>query len=295
VPGGDSPGQGRGWLSENDGGLVLSLNTFADKTKGIVFGGFDGDTKLARTGEVGTNFAPALAGASFAGFRYPAMNDALESAFFATMKVGLGGVTKADAGGIFAGTADFNGSLAPYELIAQIGKPAGTTGTTFSSLGDPVLSQDGGLAFTAKLKPTKTVKGTATIWWQPSGAPLQLLAQSGAATVGDIAGAEWKSFTNLAIAAGGRGPIFAATLAPNKGGVTAATASGVWATDFEDNVRLLFRTGDTVNGKTLKSFTLLKATVGNTGVTRSINDAAQVVWLATFTDKGTAIITTEVP
>ncbi len=295
VPSSGSAGQGRGWLSENNGGLVLSLNTFGDKTKGILFGGFGGDTKLARTGDVGTNFAPALAGASFAGFRYPAMNDALESAFFATLKVGLGGVTKADAGGIFAGSADFNGSLAPYELIAQIGKPAGATGTTFSTLGDPVLSQDGGIAFNAKLKATKTVKGTETIWWQPPSEPLRLLAQSGAATVGDIAGAEWKTFTNLAIAGGGRGPIFAATLVPKRGGVTASTASGVWATDFEDNTRLLFRTGDTINGKTLKSFTLLKATVGNAGVTRSFNDAAQVVWLATFTDKSTAIITTEVP
>jgi hypothetical protein len=40
------------------------------------------------------------------------------------------------------------------------------------------------------------------------------------------------------------------------------------------NVRLIFRTGDTLNGKTLKSFMLLKATVGNTGATRSINAAA---------------------
>lgn len=35
--------------------------------------------------------------------------------------------------------------------------------------------------------------------------------------------------------------------------------------------------------------------VSSTGVTRSFNDTAQVVWLATFTDKSTAIITTEVP
>lgn len=49
------------------------------------------------------------------------------------------------------------------------------------------------------------------------------------------------------------------------------------------------------SGKTIKSFTLLTPTVGNTGVTRSFNDAGQVVWLATFTDKSQAIITTEVP
>jgi hypothetical protein len=62
--------------------------------------------------------------------------------------------------------------------------------------------------------------------------------------------------------------------------------------------RLLFRTGiadEIITGKTLKSFTLLNATVGSLGVTRSFNDSAQVVWLATFFDKSQAIITTEVP
>ncbi len=296
-PGIGSPGQGRGWLSHNQQGLVLSLNTFTDKSQAIVFGGNGGDTFLARTGAVGTNFAPALAGASFVSFRYPAMNDALANTFYATMKVGGGGAVKADAGGIFASTADFGGSLAPYALIARIGKDAGTTGTTFNALGDPVLSQDGGIAFPAKLKATKTVKGSATttLWWKPPGEALQLLAQGGAPTVGDLPSAQWKSFETLAIAGGGRGPIFAATLVVGKGGVTAKTASGVWACDFTGAPRALFRTGDTITGKTLKSFTLLKATVGNMGVTRSLNDTAQVVWLATFADKSTAIVTTEVP
>jgi hypothetical protein len=58
---------------------------------------------------------------------------------------------------------------------------------------------------------------------------------------------------------------------------------------------VLFRTGDLLNGKPLKSYKLLNATVGNLGVTRSFNNAAQVVWLATFTDKTSAIIVTEVP
>lgn len=82
---------------------------------------------------------------------------------------------------------------------------------------------------------------------------------------------------------------------PNKTTVTAASATGVWACDFAGTVRTLFRTGDTIGGKKLKSFTLLKATVGATGVTRSFNNDAKVVWLATFIDKSTAIVTTEVP
>ena len=112
-------------------------------------------------------------------------------------------------------------------------------------------------------------------------------------SAGDIPDSQWKSFDSLAIT--DRGPLFAASLVPGKGGVTAKNATGVWACDFTGAPRLLFRTGDTVGGKVVKTFTLLKATVGNLGVTRSFNNTAQVVWLATFTDKTTAIIRTEVP
>ncbi len=297
-PGIGSPGQGRGWLSRSGSGVgigvVLSLNTLTDKSKAIVLGRDGGTTYLARTGVVGTNFAPALAGASFATFRYPAMNDALANTFYATMKVGAGGVTKADAGGIFTSSADFSSSLAPYALLARIGKPAGVNDANFSTLSDPVISADGGIAFTATLK-GGTAKGllTKTLWWKPSGEPLELLAQGGTATVGDIAAAQWKSFTSLAIT--DRGPLFSATLVPGKGGVTAKTASGIWACDFTGTPRALFRTGDLINGKKLAKFTLLKVTVGSAGVTRSFNNTAQVVWLANFTDKSSAIIVTEVP
>jgi hypothetical protein len=66
--------------------------------------------------------------------------------------------------------------------------------------------------------------------------------------------------------------------------------------DLSGNLRLLFQTGVTqLGGKTLKSFSLLNAVPGSVGVTRSFNNAAQVVWLATYTDGSTAIVDTEVP
>ena len=115
-----------------------------------------------------------------------------------------------------------------YTALARMTKPAGSTAATFSTLKDPVLSPDGGVAFLATLK-GGTAKGLAakTLWWKPPGENLKLPAQGGATTVGDIANARWSAITSLAIA--DRGPIFAATLVPKKGGVTAATASGVWA------------------------------------------------------------------
>ena len=177
----------------------------------------------------------------------------------------------------------------------------GTSGAGFIALKDPVFAADDGLVFPATMKGGTAVGlGTSTLWWKPPGKPLALLAQGGAQP-GDVAvGAQFKAFTNLAVAANAvpadnRGPIFVATLVAGKGGVTAATASGVWAKDYTGATRALFRTGDAIAGKPLKKFTLLTASVGSTGVTRSFNNIGQVVWLANFSDKTTAIIRTEIP
>jgi len=179
-----------------------------------------------------------------------------------------------------------------------VGHEAGTTGAKFSVLDDPVLSTHGDIAFQATLR-GGGLKGSVlqTIWWKPAGDSLKLLAQGGT-DAGDLPGAKWKSFTSLAIAGGGQGPIFTATLVPNKTNVSPATAMGVWACDYAGKPRLLFRTGipDAIMpGKTLKSFTLLKASVGSAGVTRSFNDAQQVARLATFMDKSQSIVMTKVP
>ncbi|HEV7401846.1 MAG TPA: hypothetical protein VGO11_02925 [Chthoniobacteraceae bacterium] len=142
------------------------------------------------------------------------------------------------------------------------------------------------------------MKGFAinTLWWIPSGKAFGLLAQGGVNTspvASDLpAGVQWTTFNSLAVA-GGRGPIFAATLALKKNLVTTTNSSGVWAMDYLGTLRTLFRTGDQLDLgtpghpllKKVKSFKLLTSTVGNAGVTRSFNDNAEVVWLATFTDK----------
>jgi hypothetical protein len=306
APGNGSPGCGRGWLSNNAGdyGRVLALALFADKSQGVVF--VDSSNiatpsllSLSGAGVVGGD--PILGGSGhFASYGLPALtvpNTNNTSAFRGTIEVNNTDVTKATASGIFAKSTLAG---AGYAIVARAGDPAGSSGV-FSAFKDVALANDGGLAFPATLKATATVKGlaTQTLWWKkPADSTPTLLAQGGASLVpvGDIPGAQWKAFTSLAIAAG-RGPIFAATLVPKKNVVTPANASGVWACDFTGAPRLLFRTGDTniIAGKTLKSFTLLNATVGSKGVTRSFNGSGEVVWLATFIDKSQAIVVTEVP
>ncbi|HEV7402338.1 MAG TPA: cadherin-like beta sandwich domain-containing protein [Chthoniobacteraceae bacterium] len=299
--GNGSPGQGRGWLTQTANGprvLALAFFTGTDKAQAVVGAGFEGGVGvLAQNNPAGT--LPDIAGASFASYGMPTINADGKSAFLASLAVTPGGpATAANARGLFV---DYGNPT--YTKIARVTEPAGATGSTFSLLKDPVLAEDNGLAFPATLKTTTTVKGYAvtTLWWKTNFGPLQLLAQGGPRPAGQpIPGlpidAQWTTFPSLAV--GDRGPIFSATLLAGKGGVTAATANGVWAVDYAGATRLLIRTGlpnAIVANKTLQSFTLLKTAVGSIGVTRSFNHAGQLVWLATFTDRTTALITTEVP
>ncbi len=60
-------------------------------------------------------------------------------------------------------------------------------------------------------------------------------------------------------------------------------------------LRPLFRKGDLVAGKSLKSFTVLKAVAATPGVTRAFNGKTQIVWQASFTDGTSGIVSTAVP
>jgi hypothetical protein len=288
-----SGGQGRGWVTKpvGTGGAALALVTFSDRTQAIVSAEADGvATVFSAAGALGTAGGPTLTGASFATYGFPAANDRDTSTFFATLRTGAAGVTTANARGIFRSNPD-----GTFTTLARIGFPSGVLGSTFSLLRDPVLSSDDGVAFLATLR-GGTAKGlnTTTLWWQPSGEALRVHAQGGSQAA-DLPGSEWKAFSNLAITGIDRGPVFAASLVTGKGGVTASNDTGVWGTDFLGRPRLLFREGDTINGKRLTAFNLLKSSTGNIGVTRSLNDTQRVVWIATFSDKTTALIITEMP
>jgi uncharacterized delta-60 repeat protein len=308
AAGNGSPGQGRGWLIEKpaSGAEVMALALFVSKRQGIVVVDTANPANplvrpvrlVSGVAGPGGPFVTGVANPTFASYGPPARNSGLFTAFRGALTVNTAnGVTKANASAIFSGPTA--GGF--YPAVARVGDDAGTTGAQFSVVKDPVLAGDDTFVFPATLKGT-TVKGPSakTLWWLPAGRAFGLLAQGGVNTsiVGNDlpTGAQWKTFDSLAVAAV-RGPIFTGKLIPNLGDVTKATASGVWAMDFTGTLRTLFRTGDTtiIAGKTLKTFTLLNATVGTGGVTRSFNDAGQVVWLATFTDKSQAIVVTDVP
>lgn len=104
------------------------------------------------------------------------------------------------------------------------------------------------------------------------------------------------TITSLAISGGANGgPLFYATMAQGYGGVDTTNDAGLWAVDSTGALRLLVREGDIVGGKALKSFTALTGVSGSPGVTRSFNNAGQIIYHATFLDGSTALVTVQVP
>lgn len=293
MVGNGSPGQGRGWL-RNDGTTpkVLALVILDRTAQAIVSSTYGGVPVVESESGPGGGGPPNIMGASFASYGVPAANAANQVAFAGAMTVNAGGVLRADAHGIFASNGA--GAFTPIARVTKLSDPANAAGPTFSVLKDPVLGNDGALAFPATLK-GGGLKGLAinSLWYQPAGGSLALFAQGGAAPPNLSNVAQFRAFTSLAIS--DRGPLFTATLLAGKGGVVAATAKGMWGVDSKGITRLLFRTGDEVDDLTVKDFTALLAVPGSLGTTHSFNAAGTVAWRASFVGGSTAIVKTVAP
>lgn len=278
TPGSGSPAQGRGWLKIINGSpAIQALATLDDKSQAILTADLDGNVEiLSQSGTPQT----AEGSVSLKSFGLPAVNGNGTHAFLATLAEG------AKQRGIFTKT-----SADSCEEIVRISESIG--GSTFRSLKDPVLADDGGLAFSSIITGSDFRGAVSSVWWAPVGDYVRSLAR-GKWWAAELTSETWKSFDSLAIIPN-RGPVFSATLNRSKGSVTALNDAGLWAVDLDGFLRLLFRTGDSIAGKTLKKFDVLKASAGSAGVTRSFNDAGQIVWRAQFTDKTSGIIVTNVP
>jgi hypothetical protein len=131
---------------------------------------------IAREG----SFAPDAAGAAtatvFGAFSDPVVNASGRLAFRGTLRVGVSGVSAANAAGLWA---QGNSGLA---LVARQGEqaPGLDTGAKFASFQQFVLPDAGGLVFLAKVAGTGvTSANNAGLWAVDGGGVLQLVAQKG--------------------------------------------------------------------------------------------------------------------
>ena len=306
-----SPGHGRGLA--NNGGIIATtmlltldngLLTFADLSLAT-----NGSYEIAHAGGL---FSEAVFTKLGVPCFAPNSDTGYESlSFLGSLKGGIGGVPATGASGIFR-TAD--GDLGrETRLLIQSGKPvSASAGLLWKALKDPVSSHldtvGDRVATIASISGTGVSAANDQVIAH-SGDTLgsdQIIAREGSQPPDAPAGAQWSAFTSLAYPANAGGPIFTATLVnktanpggpalPGPGGITSVNDTGCWAVDSTGALRGLFREGDTIGGKTLKLFNVLKATVGSVGSTRAFNSAGEVVWQATFTDGTTAIVRTQVP
>lgn len=181
-----------------------------------------------------------------------------------------------------------------WQVLASVGDDATGTEALWTDLGFPVSSPTGpDVAFLGLARAPAGGLGTESgVWRGVATAPVSLLAKKGMQAVGYPAGVTFAAFRSLAHVGGTAGPIFVAKVAGST--VNAGNDTGVWVVDSSGSLRLLFRKGEKIGTKTVKSFTILTIVSGSPGVTRAFNSVGLVGWRALFTDGTTGIVTTQI-
>ena len=189
---------------------------------------------------------PGIAGATFQTFGAPSINDSGNAAFLAKYVQG-----RTVSTGIFNGT----------RIIAiQNHAAPGVPGATFFSLQDPGFNNAGDTAFFTVLRSPAATSKLAL--YADIGGILQLVQQRGSPAPG-VTGATVSNMTSATLT--DTGLFFMGTMA---GAVTSANNTAVWYWT-PGGAQLRLRTGQTIGGKTLKTITTLKSSVGSLGQGRS--------------------------
>jgi len=192
------------------------------------------------------------------------------------------------------------------------------SGVTIGGMSDPVVGQNGSVAFMVTLNGLPDHPNTGIEYYNSNTESLGLIANVGAEAP-DVTGTgtigKWAGFTSLVLPAVGgidfeetkagefvppdeTGPVFLGTLAVS-GTVTTANNLGLWAVNGFGELQLIFRSGQTVTVndaiKTVRTFVALAPAPGSVGAASGYDGYGNVSVLATFTDGSTAIINISIP
>ena len=230
------------------------------------------------------------AGAVWAGFGTPAINDFATVAFLGRWKAPATKVPKVAAqsgAGLFVGDT----------LAVKVGETVnGIPGAIFKSFKDPVMDGDGNVACLAKIGGLGvTTSNNSVVVAIPSGGPAFIVARQGDPAPQADNGT-FKTFKSVSLQAGttlsvhgsvapemggvNSGILFTATLALASGSpvVTAKSDAGAWLLAPHGTLTKVVREGDVFGGTTIKDFVLLKGIAGSAGYGRgqTSSDSAEV-------------------
>jgi|GEM_PF-1145811 len=296
-PVGGSQGFGRGFVNGDSFALFA---TAANRAQGVFLLSGASLTSVLTDFSLGSTSVPI---ARWAKLSLPSVDETGQNVtLLGSLITGRDGVPSAQAKGIFH-SADGG---ADWEPIARTGDTApGIDGAIFNAFKDPLNAPDcADVAFVGTVKGGgATTANNDGLWFQPDFAPLTLIAREGDdAPAPGSPGAKWKSFSSVALAGGETGPLFTAFLqkgaqgTAGPGGITGANDFGLYCTDYDTGaVTELVREGQPLNGKTVKTFSVLKAASGSAGSSRAFNPQHRVVLLVTFDDRSTAIVGITLP
>lgn len=241
--------------------------------------------------------ASGIEGGKFFSIGVPALNNALHTAFQATVTGTDTASTKAighNDSGIWA-----DDGIGIRQFVVRTGTVApGTNGAVFSALSDPVYNDNNVVAFMGTLKPNigdvvthrtklNPVNNSIGIWSNDNGA-LHLVARQGQQAPGMDAGVFFSSFLHFALPnQGGASNAGGVVLLAGVGGkgVLSKSTKGIWAVDTTGNLKLILCEGGAFDDKTVKDISFLSSGATEAGQTRNFaQSTGDILFKATFTD-----------
>jgi hypothetical protein len=234
---------------------------------------------VARTGTA----APGTGG-NYGSFftSYIGLNDAADAAFH-----GSGNGT----GGFWSGHAGSLAALALEDAHAP-GTPAGVSFDVFTV--PAFMSNNGDIAFMARLTGSGVdTTNDAGIWLSRSGV-VDLVAREGSHAPGTASGVMFETLSSPSINDAGQ-LAFRGVLAG--AGVDATNQVGIWATDTSGNLRLILRTGDSLEVapgdiRTISALNFTGNSAPSDGRATYFNCLGQIAFTAGFTNATSGVFVT---
>lgn len=181
----------------------------------------------------------------------------------------------------------------PVSVRTRVGDEAvGIPGAAFSFFLDPVLDDEGNVAFIARVTGQGVVPENDRGVWVHNGQTLQLVAREGGEAPG-APGAQFERFTSISLKNGQ--VLFLAELVQGVGGIDKTNDIGVWSWDPENGLLPFIREGNTVEtssgAKQVTVFSMLRAAGTSRGHGRSHSDFGMHALWARFEDGSKGIVT----
>ncbi|MEM1446267.1 MAG: choice-of-anchor tandem repeat NxxGxxAF-containing protein [Planctomycetota bacterium] len=245
---------------------------------------------VVRTGDTAPG---AGAGVVFFNLGTPALNAAGQIAFAADLAGS--GVQPDNRESLWTDASANPGDLPSLVVRAGTAAPGAPGGAVFNSFADPVINQDGDLAFRGELLGGGVQVSFTSGVWTGSANDLDLVARASENAPGTPNGVIFRDF-DLPALNGNDQVAFRAVL--DGTGVNGSNDRGIWATDPNGQLTLIVRTGDLfdVNDdpaledlRTVETLDVVRHTGNQDGRRSSLNDAGQLAFAASFTDGSSGI------